>query len=240
MTENADVLRELHRIHQQLSDLRDRQASGPRQIKARETALAKAQADAAQIKAEQKVARVHADQKQLQLKSAETKVQDLKVKLNQAQSNREYQALRDQIAADEMAGSVLQDEILEMLEKNELFGPQLATAQQAVERSQEELDKTRKAVDDKAALVAGDIERLERELTESERGLPDDVRDAYQRAVKSRGAEAMASVENDTCNGCFQRITPNMANALQMGGIVMCNGCGRLLYLPEDRSVGRR
>ena len=36
MTISADVLRELHRIHRQLADLRERLDRGPRQIRARE------------------------------------------------------------------------------------------------------------------------------------------------------------------------------------------------------------
>ena len=49
--------------------------------------------------------------------AAKTRSTSLKAKLNAAASNREYQALKDQIAADQMAGSVLADEILEALEK---------------------------------------------------------------------------------------------------------------------------
>ena len=56
------------------------------------------------------------DKKQLQLKTGEDKVKDLRYKLNASTSNREYQALLEQIAADEMANSVLADEILEGLD----------------------------------------------------------------------------------------------------------------------------
>ncbi len=79
-----------------------------------------------------------ADQKQLQLKSSEDKVKDLRRKLNAAASNREYQALLEQIAADEMANSVLADEILEALEKIDAFQKNLAEADAAAGRRQAE------------------------------------------------------------------------------------------------------
>ena len=116
MTFTAASLRELHRIHRQLSDLRERLERGPKQIKARQANAAAAEEKLAKTHADSKAARVAVDQKQLLLRSGEAKIFDLKNKLNACHTNREYQALRDQILADEMANSVLSDEILEAME----------------------------------------------------------------------------------------------------------------------------
>src|SRR5690348_13697685 len=94
MSATAGVLRELHRIHRQLSDLRERLDRGPKQIKARQATVARLQGELDQVKADSKAARVGADQKQLLLKSGEGKIRELKIKLNAASSNREYQALK--------------------------------------------------------------------------------------------------------------------------------------------------
>ncbi|MGC4006942.1 MAG: hypothetical protein QM811_28970 [Pirellulales bacterium] len=66
------------------------------------------------------------------MKSGELKIEDYRNKLNAAQSNREYQALKDQIAASEMAASVLQDEILEIMEKIDQHKAGVAEAEQGV------------------------------------------------------------------------------------------------------------
>ena len=136
MAFNAAALRELHRIHRQLSDLRERLDRGPKQIKARQATVAAAEERLAKTQAEFKAARVAIDQKQLLLKTGEGKIIDLKVKLNACSTNREYQALRDQIAADEMANSVLADEILEALEKADLFKHSIAEAEQQTRQGQ--------------------------------------------------------------------------------------------------------
>ncbi|MBI2826606.1 MAG: phospholipase [Planctomycetia bacterium] len=235
----TSALRELHRLHQQLGDVRDRLERGPKQIKAREVNLVRLEADLAQVKADAKTARVGADQKQLLLKTSENKIADLKTKLNQASSNREYQALKDQIAADEMAGSVLADEILEALERIDQFTAAVATAEQTLVKGKEDLAKVRQQVAQQHDSLAVDLARLEGDLKTAEAVLPSDFRDAYYRVVKSRGSDAMAQVEGGTCTGCHQQITQNMHNALLMGRTVFCQGsCGRLLYLPEDRSPG--
>ncbi len=60
MPGTADLLRTLHRIHQQLGDLRERLERGPKQIKAREANVARLEADLAQAKADSKTARAAA------------------------------------------------------------------------------------------------------------------------------------------------------------------------------------
>jgi uncharacterized protein len=231
----AVALRELHRIHRQLSDLRERQERGPRQIKAREVNLARLEEDVARVRAETKQARVQADQRQLMLKSGEAKLVDLRAKLNAASSNKEYQALKDQIAADEMANSVHTDEILDALEKIDGFELQIREAQARLERAQQELAHVRAQVTGEAESIDRDIARLEAELRDSETALHPDIRAAYDRVVKSKGAEALSAVEGEVCGGCSQRITANMANSLLMDRVVFCGNCGTLLYLPEGR-----
>ena len=113
----TESLRTLHRIHRQHSDLKDRLTRGPRQIQAAEANVKKCEADLAQAKDAFKQAKMASDEKQLQLKHRESKLVDLQAKLNMAQSNKEYQLLKDQMAADKQANSVLADEILETLEK---------------------------------------------------------------------------------------------------------------------------
>lgn len=236
---NAAVLRELHRIHIQLSDLRDRRDRGPRQIKAHEANVAKLDAEVTRLKNEQKATRMAADQKQLQLKSGETKILDLRTKLNQAKSNREYQALKDQIAADEMAGSVLQDEILESLEKIEEAKKVVVEAEAKLTKAKEELARVQQTVRDQQGVLDADCKRLEADLLESEKKLPDDLRENYARMVRGKGADCMAQVEGEHCGGCYQNITANTMNALLMDKIITCQVCGRMLYLPEDRTPGR-
>jgi len=117
MSAAAAGLKRLHELHIRLQELQQQLEHGPRQVKARQQILAKKQVEIDAFKAELKQTRMGADQKNLQLKTNENKIADLRVKLNQASSNREFDIIRSQIDADTMANSVLEDEILEVLEK---------------------------------------------------------------------------------------------------------------------------
>jgi predicted nucleic acid-binding Zn-ribbon protein len=233
MSITAAALRELHQIHQQLADLRDRLEHGPKQVRARESNVAQLEARLAEAREKAKQTQMGVDRKQLDLKSGEQKVVDLRVKLNSANSNREYQALLEQIAAAEMAGSVLSDEILEGLEKIDQHAVAVMEAEKNLAAGKQELEKARRAVEDSAAAILADVTRLEAELAEAEKALPPDIKADYQRVVRSKGADSLAASEDGVCTGCGQQITLNMQNELKLSKLVFCRSCGRLLYLPE-------
>ncbi len=241
MSVTADVLRTLHRIHQQLSDLQERQARGPKQIKAHSANVARAEQQLEASVKSTRQAQIAADQKQLQLRTCENKITDLKRKLNEASSNREYQALLEQIAADEMAKSVLEDEILEALGNIDELQVTVGEAKQNLAKSKDELKKIELAVEEKAAGLQVEIDRLDAELHQAEAKLPADFRAMYDRVIKAMGSDALAPVEGECCGGCFHKLTPNVYNQLYMSHAIFCSSCGRLIYLPEDRSpTGRK
>ena len=234
MSVTAAALRELHRIHQQLAELRDRLERGPKQVRARESNVAQLETRLAEARERLKQTQMAADRKQLDLKAGEQKVVDLRVKLNAASSNREYQALLEQIAAAEMAGSVLSDEILEGLEKVDQLAVLVQEAEKNLAAGKQELEKTRLGVQESVSLIREDLTRLEGELAQAEKALPAELKPDYQRVVRSKGADSLAVVDEGVCTGCGQQITLNMQNELKLSKLVFCKSCGRLLYLPTE------
>ncbi len=230
----TESLRTLHRIHRQLSDLRQRLARGPKLIHAHQTNVENQENLSTKAKDETKAARVAADKKQDQLKDGETKVEKLTGQLNTANTNREYQSFKEQIAATEMANSVLADEILEGLEKIDQLVVKVSEAEVVVQKAQQEAEKTTAEVDREKPLIEADIQRLEADLKEAEAVLPDDVQHLYQRVVQSKGEDALSAIEGKFCGGCYQNIPINMINELMLHRPVFCKACGRLLYLPEN------
>jgi predicted nucleic acid-binding Zn-ribbon protein len=229
----TETMRTLHRIHTQLSDLRGRLAAGPRQIAALTAQVDAAESGRVGAHDDVKKAKMAADQKQLQLKTAESKIKDLDAKLNACKTNREYQLLTEQIAADRMATKVLEDEILESLERIDALKPDIPAAEASVQTARTQVTEARARVDAEAGLLQAEVARVRAELVTVERDLVDDVRDRYDRVVRSKGADGLAAVDGQTCGGCFQQITGNMLSDLILGKAVVCRNCGRLLYMPE-------
>ena len=227
------TLRTLHRMHRQLADLAEQLAAGPRAVAARTRQVQAADAKKAAAADDVKKAKVVADQKQLQLKSAETKIADLEGKLNACKTNREYQTLGDQIAADRMATKVLEDEILEALERIDVLKPAVPAAEKEIEAGKKLLAEAEAKVKAETGRLEAEVVRIRGELQTAEKDLADDVREKYDRVVKQKGADGMAAVDGQTCGGCYQQLTGNMLSDVLLGRIIICRSCGRLLYLPE-------
>jgi len=239
MHSTIDLLRDLHAIHEQLEELSGRLRRGPLLVRAQEARHAELEAHVKQARADTTAVKMGADEKNLQLRTKEGRIADLKAKLNSCSTNKEYQALQEQIAADEMTCSILQDEILEALEKVDQCQAQVAEAEARQKTGKEELAKVAASVQAKEGDLKADLARAEARLVEAEQQLPDDVRAEYRRIVKNKGADGMAVLEGENCGGCNQSLPPNVVNNLMLGRVTVCGGCGRMLYLPEDRSPGK-
>jgi predicted nucleic acid-binding Zn-ribbon protein len=228
------TLRTLHRMHRQLEDLRGRLAAGPRRIAALTAAVQEAESRRDAAKDAVMQTRLAADRKQLQLKTAEAKLADLEAKLNASKSNKEYQLFRDQIAADRMAGKVLEDEILESLERIDGLKPAVPAAEEAIAAARRKLADEEARVAAEVTQLEAEVVRISGDVQATEQDLAEDLREKYQRAVRHKGADGMAAADGRDCGGCHQQITSNQLSELLGGRIVTCRSCGRLLYTPES------
>jgi len=232
----TEVLRTLHRIHRQLGDLKERLGRAPRLAQAHKSNLEKLESLLEAAKTSAKAQRVANDAKQLQLDCGEETVKKRQLQLRQAGDNREYQALKDQIAADEMVNSVLADEILEGMEKLDELTAKRTEAEAKLEKATGEARKSQLASQEEQPIIETDIRRLEAELKEAEDSLPGDYRELYYRLIAHMGEDALVPLNRHFCGGCHQKIPINTINALMLSRPISCKTCGRLLYLPEGYS----
>lgn len=225
---------ELHSLYTKLRTVQNQLQSAPRQMKARQQITAAKQAEIDATKEKIKKLKLSADQSNLQVKTNESKVLDLKVKLNQAASNREFDALRAQVEADEMANSVLEDEILAAYEKLDRlkeeqaqFEADLVTLKAAEAKLAQELAAAEAGLKAKAA-------EYERFIKEAESVIPGEIELAYRRMVQAHGADAFAEVEGNQCLNCFVTLPPQTLLELKAGKILFCKSCSKLMHLAAN------
>jgi hypothetical protein len=234
---STELLRRLHRIHRQRTDLTGQIERGPRQIKAGETLVAKAEQAFEKAREALKQATVASDEKQLQLSSREIRIEELEAKLNAAASNREYSMLKEQIAADKQANSVLGDEILEGLEQLEVLDKEVKQAEAELSKQKTDHRARVEAVESNLGALRSELERVESELKESEQEIPAGAFQDYRRLTDAKGEEALAPVDGESCGGCYQTLTTQYIDWLRMSKLIRCPNCNAFLYFPEDRRV---
>lgn len=230
MAHLSGLFHELHRIHQQLADLRDRSARGPRQVKAVENTVVKLTQELDDAKAAYRAAKIASDEKQLSLKQREAKITDLEGKLNTCKTNREFQLLKDQIAADQKANSVLSDEILESFDQLDALKGNIGACEANLVKGKEEAQKVTARVAEQLSVVKADWERVSAQLIDAESRLPGEMRLDYKRLADKLAENALGPLEGDVCGICSQQVVPQTLAEVKMGRYATCKGCGCILY----------
>lgn len=231
MSLDYELLRVLHHKLQMQTELKSQIERGPKKILLAKSTEEKFEQEMAVAKESLTKAKMAADERQLHLGEREAKVVDLKNRLNAAESNREYQLLKDTIAADEQANSVLADEIFEMLEKIDQLEIELATAKENYAKAQDETKKMVSRIEQELVVQKAELAEVESQIAEREAKIPVDIKPTYQRQVNAKQDNALSFAKNkETCGNCNQRLTAQIQSDLTMQKAVFCKGCGALMY----------
>lgn len=231
MSTMNEGLQRLHELLLQLRDVNEQLERGPRQVKAREQLVLKAEEQLQARRDALKQARAATDRKSLELKTNEAKLADLQARLNAASSNREYDIIRGHMEADTVANSVLEDEILEALEAVDRMQIEVAEAEKRAADARLEKERCAREVADAEGGLRARAEELAALVREAEQVLSGETAAQYRRLIEACGADALAAVDGRICTNCYTAITPQKRVALNSGQTVFCQ-CGRLLYLP--------
>lgn len=237
MSVDFSLLRTLHRMHRQLADIEQRLRKGPLQIKIATQNEASFEAELDATKERQKENRLATDRKQMTMNERDAKVADMQKKLNTADSNKEFQLLKDRIAADQQASSVLADEIFEMLERQDTIDAEVVGATENLEKAKVDKKRIIDKVTGETKALEAERDRIAGELAESEKQLPVDVRADYRRRADAKGEDVLAETDATTCGNCQVHLTAQMKATLLMNQILFCQGCGALYYLKEGVSA---
>ena len=196
MPATADNLRDLHQLHQRAKALRDRLTSGPKTLAARQAALATRQAELEPAKKALQDSKVQLKKHEHSLQGIDTKIDDLKVKLNQVKKNDEYKALQNQIAHDNTAKSKIEEDILVSLEVIETKTAEFTKLEAEVKRFAAEVAALQQQIDERGVAHKTQLQELETAIIEAEIAIPEEYRDQYRRIVGRYGADALAVCED--------------------------------------------
>lgn len=230
----TEGLQNLHRILVEIEDIQSELDRGPKRIAAAARKIGENEVKIDEQKALITDMRKAADGKSLQLKTNEARIVDLKVKLNEAKSNREYQIITGQMEADSMANSVLEDEILEALEKVDVADGVLTELKQGLTAAQERLKDVEKKVAAGIPGLEADMKAALEGRAEAEKIVPAKHRDQYQRMLATHGAATLAPVDEGCCSNCYGTLSAQEKVLLNTHQLIFCQACGRILFNQES------
>jgi len=234
--ETRNVLEHIHLIQTRLADLSGRLGRGPVLLKTQEGNIQKFTAKLEQLQAEHRTLVAEAKKKEQDVAVHDQAIAKRKQQLQEAKTNKDYQALLLQIQTDEAARGALDDGALEAMEKADKFANNFSPAEAEVQKAQELYETTKKKFLAEKPHIESEIADYNGQLQAEEVKLPKEFREVYNRLIRSvGGANALAVVENQKyCGGCNHQIPVNSLAHILAKKPVTCSSCARLLYVPTD------
>ncbi len=229
------IMREIHRWRRHAKDLQTKLDQAPRLLKAQQDKLARQEDNLSQLKETIKRLRLKTNELEVSLKATQQQEKKYEKQMDEAAGKKEYDALRHEIDQAQKTVVRLNDEILETMMAAEEHTAQIPAAEKALQKAREDFALYEKDWQERLASWTEQRQQALRQLAEVEASLPEEFQDFYQRLVKTRGDDALATVNNRICESCYTEITPQMNNDLLRSLFVLCKNCGRILYLPESQ-----
>lgn len=239
MNEGIEALRRLQSIDTQLKRVEGDKLYRSYDVQKKQNQIQQKKAELTKIAEEIKGSQKKVGAKELDLKSIEAEIDKLKSQMNQVKTNKEFSALKTEIAGKEADKSVLEDEILTMMTKHEEMQQRYKSFEKEIAHEESQLREIQKQVETDLKVMESEIVELRKKHNEYATLIEQDTLQHYNRLVKHKDAVAVVGVVNKVCQGCFMSITSQILNQLMSGkGITFCHSCGRILYLDDDEEGG--
>lgn len=225
--------KELHHLLTHAANLRSEIDRAPKTLQMHKDRLAKQEQELKDYLESTRKAKVHQHEKEVSLKELNLKIDKWEGQINSVNSKKEFDALKHEIAGAKEQCKKLEDQILEAMTDIETRSArqpelerELAAAKTRTAQLIDEIQNRRNEFTQKLADVNQQIETLESAM------IPD-VRAVYNRLKEAQGDQALALVDNRTCQACYTTLTAQNYNDVMNGRLVLCKMCGRVLYLDE-------
>jgi len=174
--------------------------------------------------------------KETELAAAEEHIAKLQVQLNSARSNKEFTALKHEIATEKEKASRIEDEILGLMDQVEGGDESIKKLKDELSRREHEVESQKADLQQRIADIQQHQQTLEKERREIGAGVEPQYLAIYERVHKGHpDGIAIVAAKNFVCTGCNMTLPPNVVNYL-MGNtkLIRCPSCQRILYLEPD------
>ena len=213
---------------------RERQAK-PKLIQDLEARRNEEQAAVKVIEEKIKASQVKRKQQELDLQSKEDGIKKLQVQLYQLKTNKEYQTMQQEIEGQKADNSLVEDEVLILMEEAENLNKDLTKEKALFADAEKHLNEDKKKIEAEIASLDGEISALEAQRKEMAALVDKKVLAHYEKVLYGRDGVALAAVKGKACQGCFMNLPPQVINEIKMKDrIVTCESCARILYIENE------
>jgi predicted nucleic acid-binding Zn-ribbon protein len=240
LDEQMKWLVELQRADSRLGELDRLRIELPRkieeishQIQAEQARFQKAQEHLEEMKALRR-------KKERDLEVETERIKKSQSRLFEIKTNKEYQALLKEIEQAKEANSVLEEEILLLMEEVDKAAEQLVSMQENLAEAESGLSGKREFTQSQLDGLETESIKWQKQRKEAAEKIDSGWIAHYDKIAQRNNGVAVVRVEGGTCQGCFLNIPPQLYNEiLKSGHVAKCPFCMRFIFcLTNDTRMG--
>lgn len=171
-------------------------------------------------------------EKEGDLTAKEDEIQKHNKELNSIKTNEAYKVMLNKIEQTKQEKNVVEDEILELMEKADEFNKKIKTVE--VEFKEKDSGVKKQVAELQAQIEAfnNELKKCEEERMEFAKNIPEQELRQYEHIRNGKDGLAIVPIEDKTsCSGCHYKLPPQVVNDVIRGrDVVVCDQCSRILY----------
>lgn len=232
--EQIKLLIELQGLDSRIFKFEDELESIPENIKEMEEAFKEKSVNLKKAEDDLKALQVKRKQREGDLEAKEGTIKKYQTQLYQVKTNKEYSALQEEIGRARADNSLVEEDIIKMLDQIDAANTQIANEKEVLKQEEVKLGAEKKRMNDDAGRIKTELEALKTQRKALAEKVDKDILKKYERIVKSKDGLAVVPVANEACQGCFRVMPPQVINEIKMKtAMVYCENCARILYIEE-------
>lgn len=157
--------------------------------------------------------------------------------MNAIKTNDAYKALLSEIDKCKQVVQVLEDEILEIMDKVDKENLRLKQTDENFKHNEAEVKSKTEALKKELEQLKKDISVKEAERAEFAKKVSESLLVRYEYIRESKQGLAIVPVEGENCGGCSITLRPQTINEVcKAQELVVCDSCSRILYRSNDHN----
>ena len=153
---------------------------------------------------------------------------------------RELEALQHELQSLAARQSVLEDEELEVMERQEQAEATVSASTASKARIEEQIEAVSRRRDDALAVLDTEAAGEQKAREQAAGGIPGALITMYERIRANSGGVGAARLYQRRCEGCRLSIPPNDLNRIRsapVDEVIRCEECGRILVRTADSGL---
>ncbi|MFH1247752.1 MAG: C4-type zinc ribbon domain-containing protein [Candidatus Omnitrophota bacterium] len=231
---HLNILTQLQELDSEIYHFKAQKNSAPVQIEALKTAFEQKKQKLTELDKEALELTKQKKDKEMEMGSKEEAIKKLQSQLYQLKTNNEYKIMLKQIDDSKADNSFIEDKILEIMEK-------IDNLKNTVESERKLLAQEEIVFNQEKAKIENTVKEIEQKLTQLETqreqltpGIDKKILSQYNKILSNRNGLAIATVTNNSCQGCHMFVPPQVINLIKMyERIITCEVCNRILYTED-------